>query len=58
LDRIPVVGALFGTRSYNKERTELIMFITPHVIFDSNQMIDASDELREQIKVLRKDVKE
>jgi general secretion pathway protein D len=58
LDRIPVVGALFGSRSYTKERTELIMFITPHVIFDSNQMIDASDELKQQIKVLRKDVKE
>jgi general secretion pathway protein D len=58
LDRIPVVGALFGSRSYSKERTELIMFITPHVIFDSNQMIDASDELKDQIKVLRKDVKE
>ena len=58
LDRIPVVGALFGSRSYSKERTELIMFLTPHVIFDSNQLHDASDELKEQIKVLRKDIKE
>jgi len=58
LDRIPVVGALFGTRSYSKERTELIMFLTPHVIFDSNQLLDASDELKDQIKVLRKDIKE
>jgi general secretion pathway protein D len=58
LDRIPVVGALFGSRTYTKERTELIMFITPHVIFDSNQMIDASDELKDQIKLLRKDVRE
>jgi general secretion pathway protein D len=58
LDRIPVFGALFGTRSYSKERTELIMFLTPHVIFDSNQLLDASDELKDQIKVLRKDIKE
>ena len=58
LDRIPVLGGLFGSRSYSKERTELIMFITPHVIFDSNQMVDASDELKDEIKVLRKDVKE
>ena len=58
LDRIPVMGALFGSRSYSKERTELIMFITPHVIFDSNQLLDASDELKGQIKVLRKDVRE
>jgi general secretion pathway protein D len=58
LDRIPIVGALFGSRSYTKERTELIMFLTPHVIFDSNQMVDATDELRDKIKLLRKDVKE
>jgi general secretion pathway protein D len=58
LDRIPFLGALFGARSYSKERTELIMFLTPHVIFDSNQMIDATDELRDKIKLLRKDVKE
>ena len=49
---------MFGTRSYSKERTELIMFLTPHVIFDSNQLLDASDELKDQIKVLRKDIKE
>jgi len=58
LDRIPVLGALFGSRSYSKERTELIMFLTPHVIFDSNQLIDASDELKDQIKMLRKEIKE
>jgi general secretion pathway protein D len=58
LDRIPVFGALFGSRSYSKERTELIMFLTPHVIFDSNQLIDASDELKDQIKILRKDIRE
>ena len=58
LDRIPVMGALFGARSYNKSRTELIMFLTPHVIFDSNQLLDASDELKDQIKLLRKDIKE
>jgi general secretion pathway protein D len=58
LDRIPVIGAFFGSRSYSKERTELIMFLTPHVIYDSNQLLDASDELKGQIKALRKDIKE
>lgn len=58
LDRIPVLGALFGARSYSKERTELIIFLTPHVIFDSNQLLDATDELKDQIKLLRKDMKE
>jgi len=58
LDRIPFVGALFGSRSYTKSRSELIIFITPHVIFDSNQMADATEELKDKIKALRKDVKE
>ena len=58
LYRIPVIGALFGSRSYSKERQELIIFITPHVIYDSNQMSDATDELRGRIKNLKKDVKE
>jgi len=58
LHRIPYLGALFGTRSYSKERTELIIFLTPHVIYDSNQLLDATDELRGRIKLLRKDVKD
>jgi general secretion pathway protein D len=58
LDRIPFVGALFGSRSYSKERTELIIFITPHVIYDSNQMMDATEELKDKLRDLRKDVKE
>jgi general secretion pathway protein D len=58
LDRIPFIGGLFGAKTYGKDRSELIMFLTPHVIFDSNQMIDATDELRDKIKALRRDVKE
>jgi general secretion pathway protein D len=58
LNRLPILGALFGSRSYAKERTELIIFLTPHVIYDSNQMTDATDELRDKIKLLRHDVKE
>jgi len=58
LHRIPILGAAFGSRSYVKERTELIIFITPHVIYDSNQMSDATEELKGRIRLLRKDVKE
>ncbi len=58
LHRIPILGAVFGSRSYSKDRTELIIFITPHVIYDSNQMSDATDELKSRIRYLKKDVKE
>ena len=58
LNRIPILGAAFGSRSYNKERQELIIFITPHVIYDTNQMADATDELKGRIKMMRKDIKD
>jgi general secretion pathway protein D len=51
LHRIPVIGAAFGFRTYGKERTELIIFITPRVIYDSNQMQDATDELKGRLKL-------
>jgi general secretion pathway protein D len=58
LHRIPYIGALFGSKSYSKSRSELIIFMTPRVIYDSNQMSDATDELKGRLKALKKDVKE
>ena len=58
LHRIPVLGAVFGSRSYSKERSELIIFMTPRVIYDTNQILDASDELKSRLKRLKNDVKE
>ena len=58
LHRIPIIGAAFGTRSYSKARTELIIFITPRVIYDSNQMQDATDELKGRLKMAKKLIKE
>lgn len=52
LNRIPVIGAVFGSRSYNKERTELIVFITPKVIYDTNGISEATEELKQQLKHL------
>jgi len=51
LHRIPFIGEAFGFRSYGKERAELIIFITPRVIYDSNQMQDATDELKGRLKM-------
>jgi general secretion pathway protein D len=58
LHRIPIIGAAFGSRSYSKSRTELIIFMTPRVIYDSNQMSDATDELKGRIKHMKKDIQE
>jgi general secretion pathway protein D len=56
LHRIPYLGAAFGTKSYSNQRTELIIFLTPHVIYDRTQMADATEELKEKVKGLRKEI--
>ncbi len=56
LNRIPYLGGLFGSVSYSKQRTELIIFLTPRVIYDTNQMVDATEELKDKVKSLMKNI--
>ena len=56
LDRIPGLNFLFGSKSTSKQRTELIVFLTPRVIYDTHHISDATEELKQQMKHLRKDV--
>jgi len=58
LHRIPILGAAFGSKSFSKQRTELIVFLTPRVIYDTNQIADASDEVRSKLKQLERMIKE
>ena len=54
LDKLPYIGAVFGSHSTSKKRTELIVFLTPRVIYDTNQVTDATQELKDRFKGLRK----
>jgi general secretion pathway protein D len=56
ISRIPLLGSLFGSRSISKARTELVVFMTPRVIYDTSQISDASDEIRNNLKKLQKDI--
>src|SRR5579872_2452652 len=58
LHRLPIIGAAFGSRSYQHSRQELILFMTPHVIYDMNDLTEASDELKDRVKMLMRYVKE
>jgi len=58
LVRIPWLGALFGSKVRNHQRSELIMFMTPHVIWNEDNLIEASDELKARVKLLKKMVKD
>ncbi len=57
LHRIPYLGAAFGNKSFSKTRTELIVFMTPRVIYDTNSIVDASDELKNQLRKVLKNLK-
>jgi general secretion pathway protein D len=50
LHRIPVLGTAFGAKNTHTDRTELIIFFTPRVIYDSVQLQDATEELKSQLK--------
>jgi general secretion pathway protein D len=54
LHRIPILGAAFGSKSISKSRTELIVFITPRVIYDTNQIQEATDEIKGSLKRIQK----
>jgi len=55
LGDIPGVGLLFGNSSYTTDRTELIALITPKLIEDIDQANDLTEDLKSQLKSLRKD---
>jgi general secretion pathway protein D len=53
LHRVPILGGLFGAKTFTKQRTELVIFMTPRVIHDTSMMREASHELRSKFKKLR-----
>jgi general secretion pathway protein D len=58
LHRLPGIGVLFGSKSISRDRSELVIFLTPRVIYDMNQVIDATDELKSKLRQIRRTFKE
>ena len=58
LIHIPVIGGLFGSKSTNVARTELVVFITPKVLYDTNQLLDATEEIRDGLTHMKKMLKD
>jgi general secretion pathway protein D len=52
ISKIPVIGALFGHQDVTKDRTELILMITPKIVSDSSQAREVTDELRHKLPAL------
>jgi general secretion pathway protein D len=52
LSRIPILGKLFGSTGKTKNRTELIVLITPRVITNSDEAKQITDEYQEKFESL------
>lgn len=52
LHELPVIGALFGAKTTESDRTELIVIITPRVIFNDADLRDISRDMRRQMRGL------
>lgn len=49
---IPLFGALFSTTSNKRERTELLVLMTPRALEDDDQLRAASAELRQRMRTM------
>lgn len=58
LHKLPLIGGAFGNKSSTKTRTEMVIFITPHVIYDSNGLSEASEDLINGMKRVQKLVRQ
>jgi general secretion pathway protein D len=54
LSKIPVLGALFGTQSLRRDRTELVLIITPKIVSDPIQARQVTEELRDKLPSLER----
>jgi general secretion pathway protein D len=53
LSKIPILGALFGTQSFTKSESELVILITPQVINNSDDSRAVMEELRKKLPSLQ-----
>lgn len=49
---IPLLGSLFSTNSNLRNRTELLVLMTPRAIEDDDQLRSASAEMRDRMRAL------
>ncbi|MBD8897769.1 type II secretion system secretin GspD [Rhodanobacter sp. DHG33] len=53
LNRVPILGRLFGSTSHTRNRTELIVLITPRVIRDSEEARQITDDYQQGFESLK-----
>jgi general secretion pathway protein D len=53
LSRIPIIGGLFGTRSSNSTRSEVVVLLTPTIIRNPQEARDLTDEYGQRFRALK-----
>ena len=53
LSKIPILGAAFGSQIINRQRTELVLIITPKIVNDPTQGREVTEELRRKLPSLQ-----
>jgi general secretion pathway protein D len=51
LQDIPVLGTLFSTKTNNRDRTELLVLLTPHVVHDQREAKALTEELKHKLSL-------
>nr|WP_305910020.1 hypothetical protein [Methylomarinum sp. Ch1-1]MDP4522968.1 hypothetical protein [Methylomarinum sp. Ch1-1] len=49
LHELPLIGPLFGSKSYNKDKTELVVLITPRVVRSKQNARLVTDEFKRKL---------
>jgi general secretion pathway protein D len=52
VSRIPYLGGFFGQQKVTNNRTELVMFITPRVMENEQDVRGVIDELRKKMSLM------
>ena len=52
LSSLPLVGGLFGSTQHSNVRTELFLFLTPHIVQDDDDVERIRSAIREKAKLL------
>ena len=52
VSRMPILGGLFGSQTLKKNRTELVLFVTPRVVDNEFDVRGAVDDLRRRMERL------
>ena len=56
LGDIPLLGWFFKNKRSEDTKTNLLVFITPRIISDSEQIKKITDEKQEELKTMRKNI--